>query len=379
MSRKVLFCGAWDDGNGYPRTRSLQQGLRAQGCDVVECRLPAMGQGKQRLLRQPWRLPFWALGQVVRRMQLRRALRAAVAQHAPDLVVVPYPGHHLVATVRRMVTVPVVLDLFLPAYDTAVVDRQLFAADSWMAKALRQLDRSACRAADLVLLDTPSHAARVAQQTGEPAQRFAWLPVGDPEAPAQCAAYRTPAAGELKVLFFGTGVPLHGLRTLIDAVAQAPAVHLTLVGGSDEDRTHASATLGNRLQLLPVFVDRRVLQQLLDEAQLVAGVFGTSPKTDWVVPFKVVHALASGRPVITADTTAIRPVLAEGEGGFLVCPGDVAALATRLQQLAQDPAQLVAAAAAARGIYDREFAVARTGARFAVMLEQLVAAHGGRS
>ena len=57
MSRKVLFCGAWDDGNGYPRTRSLQQGLRAQGCDVVECRLPAMGQGKQRLLRQPWRLP----------------------------------------------------------------------------------------------------------------------------------------------------------------------------------------------------------------------------------------------------------------------------------------------------------------------------------
>jgi glycosyltransferase involved in cell wall biosynthesis len=379
MTRTVLFCGAWDDGSGYPRTRSLQQGLRAQGANVVECRLPAMGQGKQRLLRQPWWLPFWALGEVLQRFRLRRAVRAAVAQHAPDFVVVPYPGHHLVAMVRRCVSVPVVLDLFLPAYDTAVVDRQLFAADSLMAKALRHLDRSACRAADLVLLDTEVHAAHVAQQTGVPSERFDWLPVGDPEAPAQCAAYPRPTAGRLQVLFFGTGVPLHGLRTLVDAVARAPSVSLVLVGGADEDREHAQAQLGARVQLHPTFVPRAELQSLMDAAPLVAGVFGTSPKTDLVVPFKVMHALASGRPVITADTAAVRPVLGDSPAGFLVPAGDVDALATRLEALAHAPAQLAAAAAAARAVYDQHFAVTRTGARFATMLNRLVAAHGAKS
>ena len=179
------------------------------------------------------------------------------------------------------------------------------------------------------------------------------------------------------MLFFGTGVPLHGLRTLLAAVAVSPAVRLTLVGGSAEDRQHASALLGDRLLLQPVFVDRCSLQRLLDAAHLVAGVFGTSPKADWVVPFKVVHALASGRPVITADTTAMRPILTDGVGGFLVPPGDVTALAQRLQQLARDPQRLLAAADSARALYDRHFAVERTGARFAAMLDRLRLPAGG--
>ena len=118
-------------------------------------------------------------------------------------------------------------------------------------------------------------------------------------------------------------------------------------------------------------------QRLLDAAHLVAGVFGTSPKADWVVPFKVVHALASGRPVITADTTAMRPILTDGVGGFLVPPGDVTALAQRLQQLARDPQRLLAAADSARALYDRHFAVERTGARFAAMLDRLRLPAGG--
>jgi glycosyltransferase involved in cell wall biosynthesis len=98
-----------------------------------------------------------------------------------------------------------------------------------------------------------------------------------------------------------------------------------------------------------------------------------------VVPFKVMHALASGRPVITADTAAVRPVLGDSPAGFLVPAGDVNALATRLEALAHAPAQLAAAAAAARAVYDQHFAVTRTGARFATMLDRLVAARGANS
>ena len=36
MSDRVLLCGAWDEGAGYPRTRSLRQGLEAAGIEAHE-------------------------------------------------------------------------------------------------------------------------------------------------------------------------------------------------------------------------------------------------------------------------------------------------------------------------------------------------------
>jgi glycosyltransferase involved in cell wall biosynthesis len=379
VTRSVLFCGAWDEGSGYPRTAALRQGLLAQGFVVHECRAEALGRGKQRLLAQPWRWPFWAAAELVRRIRFRRRLRAALSAHRPEFVVVPYPGHHLVAAVKSVARVPVVLDLFLSAYDTAVVDRGLFAPSSWPAKVLRQLDRRACASADLVLLDTEANALNTARLTGLPTQHFDWLPVGDPAAPQQCAPYAPPAGGPLRLLFFGTGVPLHGLPVLIEAVARAPDVALTLIGGTAADRAQARQALGNRLELLPEFVERAELQVHIDHSHLVAGVFGCSPKVERVVPFKVVHALASGRPVVTADAAAVRAAVGGDAAVFTVPAGDAAALAARLRELAGAPALLQRAAEAARPLYDRAFAVGRTGARFSALLDRLPAGADGRA
>ncbi|HLQ36588.1 MAG TPA: glycosyltransferase, partial [Planctomycetota bacterium] len=338
MQGPVLLCGAWDEGPGYPRTAALRAALASSGIAFAECRAAAMGQGKQGLLRAPWRWPLWWLADRWRRRRFRSRLRQAIAAVRPRVLVVPYPGHLYVRDVRRLAQVPVVLDLFLSAYDTAVEDRRLFAAASLPARLLRWLDRRACAAADLVLLDTPEHAAHTALLTGLPVDRFDWLPVSDPEAPMVPAPY-PEGDGALRLLFFGTGVPLHGLRTLLLAVAQVETVVLTLVGGTASDRAYAGELLGRRLLLQPEFVDRARLQQLLDHSELVAGVFGTSDKVARVVPFKVMHALAAGRPVLTADTPAMRRIAEPADGVFYVPAGDVAATAAVLAALAGDRAR----------------------------------------
>lgn len=371
MSAPVLFCGAWDEGPGYPRTTALRQGLAAHAVPVAECRLPADGAGKRRLVRQPWRWPLALLRAAWRRRVLLRRLRASLRAQRPAAVLVPYPGHLLVGAVAARSPVPVVLDLFLSAYDTAVGDRRWFAPGSLPARLLRGLDRRACAAADLVLVDTPENAEFAARLTGLPRERFAALPIGDPDAPAAPAPYPAPAPGRLTLLFFGTGVPLHGLPTLLAAAAQVASVDLILVGGTPAEREVAVALLGSRLELQPPFVPRARLQELLDRCHLVAGVFGTSDKAQRVVPFKVVHALASGRPVVTADTPAMRRVLTDGDGGFLVPPGDPAALTARLTALAGQPAALARAAAGARACYDAHFAVARSGATLCRLLADL--------
>ncbi|HEB52644.1 MAG TPA: glycosyltransferase [bacterium] len=368
----VLLCGAWDEGPGYPRTRSLRQGLAAFGACVRDCRAAGLGRGKQRLLRAPWRWPGHWLAQRRQREELLAGLATAIDERRPDVIVVPYPGHAVVRAIRRATDVPIVLDLFLSAYDTVVEDRAWVRPGSLGALWLQHLDAAACRAADLVLLDTPENAAYVQDLTGVAAERFAWLPVHDPDAPAQPLRVRAPHGGTIELLFFGTGVPLHGLATLIAAVAHVPAVRLTLVGGRAGDRAMAQARLGDRLRLEPPFVARDRLGALLAECHLVAGVFGASGKTQRVVPFKVVHALASGRPVVTADSPAVARWL-EGSGAvFPVAANDVGALVAALRKLAASPELVAAATTRARSAYERHFGTARQVERWRELLSRLV-------
>jgi glycosyltransferase involved in cell wall biosynthesis len=373
VSRRVLLAGVWDEGPGYPRTTSLRMGLQAAGFEVRECRRPGLGVQKQTLLRAPWRWPGVAWQQRRQLQELLAELRAEVTASRPECVVVPYPGHRVIGAIARAVQVPVVLDLFLSAYDTVVEDRRLVLPGSLGAWWLQHLDTAACRAADVVLLDTPANAAYVAALTGLPPERFAWLPVHDPDAPPSAATW-SGAGDRLRVLFFGTGVPLHGLDTLVEAVARVPQVQLTLVGGSPAHRALAAARLGARLELLPVFVDRAALHDQLARCQLVAGVFGDSGKAQRVVPFKLVHALAAGRPVLTADTPAVGQWL-DGSGAVFGVPaGDAGALAAELERLAREPGRVQAAAALARPTYDRHFGTAQLAARWRRLLNGLTPA-----
>jgi hypothetical protein len=369
----VVLCGAWDEGPGYPRTTALRQGLLAAGQTVRECRAPGLGTGKQRLLRAPWRWPLALWQQRRQRAQLADALQATIGARRPRCVIVPYPGHGTVRTIAAASDVPVVLDLFLSAYDTVVEDRRLVAPGSLGAWWLQQLDTKACAAADLVLLDTPENAAYTAALTGLPPERFAWMPVADPESVTPVPLPPLCAGQALRVLFFGTGVPLHGLSTLVDAIARVHGVQLTLVGGTAAERAHAVAVLGERLDLQPEFVDRAALARHLEQGHVVAGIFGDSGKAQRVVPFKLVHALAAGRPVLTADTPAVCHWLDGSDALFLAPAADIAALVHALQQLVAAPARVAIAAAAARAAYDRHFGTARQAERWRELLQRLPA------
>lgn len=369
----VVFCGPYDEGPGYPRPAAMRAALHELGVTVHDCRLPGLGRRKQDLLLQPWRWPGFFLAQQRNRRALRHQLTRMLATERPHAVVVPYPGHFAVrdiAAVARTAQIPVVLDLFFSLYDTVVEDRGLVAPGSLLARWLQRVDTAACAAADLVLLDTPANAAYTAALTGLPAERFGWLPLLDPGAPT--VPYTLPAVGTgpLQLLFFGTGVPLHGLRHLLAAVAATPGVLLTLVGGSPAERQLAGQLPPDRLRCEPEFVPSERLQELLATSHLVAGVFGDSGKAQRVVPWKLVHALAAGRPVLTADSPAVCGWL-EGSGALFTVPAaDPQALAACLRALVADPQPLLAAAAAAHSTYERHFGRRSGAARWRQILER---------
>jgi glycosyltransferase involved in cell wall biosynthesis len=368
---RVLVAGTWDEGPGYPRTRTILAALLELGVVVHQLRvpLPALGVTRSRFLRSPWRWPGFALRLWRTRTVFRARLREAVRKSRFDAVLVPYPGHFAVRWVRGVCDMPIALDMFLSAHGTAVVDRALFPPGSAAARALLRIDRTACAAADLVLLDTQDHAAVVAESVG--LGEFDWIPIGDPQPPERGLPL-PPAAQRLRLLFFGTGVTLHGLRTITDAVARCEEVELTLVGGSDAERAHARRVIpAERLVLGAVFEEPARLRDRIAACDVVAGIFGTSQKARAVIPYKVVHALAAGRPVVTGDTPAVRRMLDVGTECVVCAPGDADALAVTLRELARDRERLPRLGRAARAAFDATFSTECCARRLAGVLARL--------
>jgi glycosyltransferase involved in cell wall biosynthesis len=60
-----------------------------------------------------------------------------------------------------------------------------------------------------------------------------------------------------------------------------------------------------------------------------------SPKEGWGITN--LEAAACGTPVVASDSPGLRESVRDGETGFLVPHGDVAAMGQRLQRLAQSP------------------------------------------
>jgi len=80
------------------------------------------------------------------------------------------------------------------------------------------------------------------------------------------------------------------------------------------------------------------LPALVARANISLGIFGVTPKAARVIPNKVYQTLALGKPVITADTLALRERFTPGEHLLATPPGDSDALAEAIRTLAGNAA-----------------------------------------
>ena len=374
MSRRVLFFGGYDVAAGYPRALSLRQGFEAHGVEVYELRedlLPTK-ESRRRTVSRPWKWPGAAARLALGSAKLRRRLRATIREHEFDALIVPYPGWFSVRAARKIWDGPLVLDLFFSLADTICYDREIFPRAGIAESMLRRFDRRACSAADRVLLDTPSHASRVAQLTGLDLFQFAFVPIGDPTAP--CEAPSPPVLEEdekLRALYVGTGVPLHGVETILDACAMRSDLELSFVGGSAEQRARVASLGKDRVALLSEWLDDADMRAAIDRQHVVFGIFGQSEKAKAVIPFKLVHGLAHSRVVITAETAAVQTLLVPGQDCLTTPAADSDALARVLGGLRDGPKLVEMTARCGRQRYESTFSPHAIGKSLLAILEAI--------
>jgi len=180
----------------------------------------------------------------------------------------------------------------------------------------------------------------------------------------------------LRLLAMGRFVPKKGFVHALDAAARLAAervdFRLTLAGagpGARSLRRRASALgLGDRVRF-PGWMPREGSGSchLDGDIFLLPSVVDAAGDRDGI-PNVVMEAMLHGLPVIASDVGAVRELVRHRETGLLVPPGDDAALAAAIRDLAARPDEALAMAARGREWVRRHFDLATNCRRFLDLL-----------
>jgi glycosyltransferase involved in cell wall biosynthesis len=316
----LLFFGAYDP--EYPRNLIIRKGWNKLGFALSECRV---GVKRKVYTRYPALL-----------------FRYVKSERKGDILFVPDFRHKdvpLAWAVAKLSGKKIIFDPLVSRYETKVLDRGDADRRSVQAWHNRNLDRISFGLPDLILADTAAHADYYHQSSGVMRGRIGVLPVGFDEDTFHGIPQRDED-GTLVVLFYGSFLPLHGVDTIMEAatILSGEPVLFRIVGGGqthDDMRRMAADRRLENVEFLPR-VPYDDLPQLISEADVVLGIFGTTSKASMVVPNKVYQALAVGRAIVTAGTTAVSEFFREGEHLLTVPQGDPRALADVLRMLGSD-------------------------------------------
>ena len=314
-SPQVLWWGRFDP--GYSRNRILRTHFAALGWQVQDFRprLATLGDWEAALRRQP---------------------------HA-DLVWVPcFRQRDLAAASRwaRKQGIPLIFDPLISSYDKQVDERAKLDSGSARAQRLLAWERALFRRADRLTADTPAHADYFAETFGVDRAKIDVIYVGAEETlfrPQPLAAKNdTPC----QVLFYGSFIPLQGPQVVVDAARlyQGVPVQWVLLGAGPLRADCEARAKGLSNLIFEEWLPYEKLPERILQADILLGVFGTTPKAGRVIPNKVFQALACGRPVVTRSAGAYPEALqmAQDSGIEWVPAGETQALADKVAVLASD-------------------------------------------
>ena len=350
----LLIAGVHRASEGYPNVFYRLEMFRASGrFEVSEINIPLWrdDSGPGSFLR----LPRLAARLVAVHLQLLlRLLRAAPA----EVVYIPYPGVFVLNLLpRRLRRAQVIVDAFISIYDTAVCDRQLLAPTHLLARLLRWIERRAYNRADLIIVDTPENARFLRTTFGLDSDRVVDIPLSTNERDYAPAEYE-PVGDQIRVLFIGTFVPLHGAETIVRAAQRLrhrDDIEFRLIGDG-QDAKAIERLLGGVPTEITWIRDWHSPGELAEEirqADICLGIFGQSAKAQRVCPLKIYMYAAIGRPIVTADTAWVRNATRQLPISpfATVAAGDDVGLAQKIVELAESEELRRELAAASQKFY----------------------------
>jgi glycosyltransferase involved in cell wall biosynthesis len=247
----------------------------------------------------------------------------------------------------------------------------------------RFLDRNLiARLCDRVIAGSREDRRRKIEVEGLPPDIVDYIPLGIDPLPEGVADLRAEFGIELGAPVVGAvgGLrPEKGLLTLLEAAARLredfPRLRVLLAGEGEQRSELAQRIedlgLGDTVILTGHRRDIPAVLATLDVAALCSGREGS--------PLAVLEYMDAAKPIVASEVGGVPDLIANGEQGLLVPPGDPGALGQAVASLLRDPDHARELGSAARERRRREFTIQNTVGRIEALYDELVAGRGRKA
>jgi len=300
-----------------PRNKIFVNGLKLNGIEVIECQSNIKGLKKY-------------IDLIIKHWKIRKKY---------DVMLVGFPCQQAVFLAKFISRKPIVINIYMSTYDSMILSRGLARTRGIKAIYYWFLDWASCKLADKIILDTKEYIDYFVKTFKINKKKFARVYIGALDN-VFYPIERKEKNQIFTAVFTGMYIPLQGIEYIIEAakILEGSGVKFLLVGGGQEKENIVK--LANDLKVKNVefigFSSQEVLRQEIAKADVCLGIFGNVDKTKRVIPNKVYECIAMRKPVITADTKAIRELFTE-EDLWLVKISDANAIAEGILKLKNSP------------------------------------------
>jgi len=305
----ICFFGRYDP--NYSRSRTLSLALKQNGVEIIECRTELKGVIKYfDLIKRHWKI----------RKQY-------------DVLFVLFPGWHSVFLAKLLTRKPIIFDALVSIYDSTVLDRKNTKKGSLKARYFWFTDWLSCKIADKVLLDTDEHIKYFVEEFGINSNKFAKIILS-----TDTRFFKPKGKPENKKFIIqhqGSVVPLQGVTFILEAariLENHKDIQFNIVG-SRVKRTYEKKDFSNVNFIENVPYEELPLYSA--KADLCLGIFGDVGKTQKVIPHKVYEYVSMKKPVINADTPAVRELFCDDDL-YLIPTANSQELANAILKLKND-------------------------------------------
>lgn len=334
------------------------------------------GYSRNRVLRYLLREAGWRLQDFVPLISSFGMLEAFLKRiDKPDAVWVPAFRQRDFQSARNYANghrIPLIFDPLISAWDKEVYERKKFRTTDYRACKLLNFEKKIFSGADLVIADTEPHRQFFIDELSAPAARTHVIPVGAEEGLFTQQAAHSPAIPP-EIFFYGSFISLQGSETIVEAAIQVPEARWVFLGNGPHRKICKQKSQGHGHIRFEDPLPYENLPERIGKADILLGIFGSSPKAGRVIPNKVYQTLACGRPLVTRQSPAYPDALQNSLacGISFVPPENPGALAAAVQALLADPRQLPELGYRARNSYDMWFSETHIREALAVVLAKL--------
>jgi glycosyltransferase involved in cell wall biosynthesis len=220
----------------------------------------------------------------------------------------------------------------------------MFKPEGWVAQLLKWVERRAYNVANILIVDTQQNKKFLSSLFCLPESKITVIPLSTDESNFKNATYEPLSSEICKVLFVGTLIPLHGIKTILEAISlfsKESNIQFKIIGdGQDAHLIEAWIDKhGIAIEWERTWQSSAQLAIEIDGADICLGIFGVGDKTQRVCPYKIYAYSSIGRAIITGHTRWLIETIGNDAQEIIasVPVSDPVALAVKIRNLAADP------------------------------------------